>query len=106
MDSILNELGINDINSGACTGHEKWSQSDNADTLISYNPTNGEKIASVSMADSEDFDRVLNESTKSFEELTKSHSSGFLGDFLQLKVMSEKIIKHEKILNIIINIFS
>ena len=71
MDSILNELGINDINSGACTGHEKWSQSDNADTLISYNPTNGEKIASVSMADSDDFDRVLNESTKSFEQFRK-----------------------------------
>ena len=71
MDSILNELGINDINSGACTGHEKWSQIDNADTLISYNPTNGEKIASVSMAGSDDFDRVLNESTKSFEEFRK-----------------------------------
>ena len=34
MDSILNELGVKDLNSGACTGHEKWSQSENADKLI------------------------------------------------------------------------
>tara|TARA_B100000614_G_scaffold198032_1_gene179245 strand:- start:9455 stop:10981 length:1527 start_codon:yes stop_codon:yes gene_type:complete len=71
MDSILNELGVKDLNSGACTGHEKWSQSENADKLISYNPTNGEKIASVSMAGSDDYDRVLNESTKSFDDFRK-----------------------------------
>ena len=71
MDSILNELGVKDLNSGACTGHEKWSQSENADKLISYNPTNGEKIASVSMAGSYDYDRVLNESTKSFDDFRK-----------------------------------
>jgi len=71
MDSILNELGVKDLNSGACTGHEKWSQSENADKLISYNPTNGEKIASVSMADSDDYDRVLNESIKSFDDFRK-----------------------------------
>ena len=71
MDSILNELGVNDLNSGACTGHEKWSQSENADKLISYNPTNGEKIASVSMAGGDDYDRVLNESTKSFDDFRK-----------------------------------
>ena len=71
MDSILNELGVKDLNSGACTGHEKWSQSENADKLISYNPTNGEKIASVSMAGGDDYDRVLNESTKSFDDFRK-----------------------------------
>ena len=71
MDSILNELGVKDLNSGACTGHENWSQSENADKLISYNPTNGEKIASVSMADSDDYDRVLNESIKSFDDFRK-----------------------------------
>ena len=51
MNSILNELGINDFNFGACTGKGKWSQNKNTKTLDSFNPSNGDKIASVYMAD-------------------------------------------------------
>ena len=47
MNSILNELGINDFNYGACTGKGKWSQNKNTKTLDSFNPSNGDKIALI-----------------------------------------------------------
>ena len=66
MNSILNELGINDFNFGACTGKSKWSQNKDAKILDSFNPSNGDKIASVYMADSNDYDQVLKESIDAF----------------------------------------
>ena len=71
MDSILNELGINSNNYGACTGKGKWSQDNNAKTLDSFNPSNGDKIATVFMADEKDYDRILKESTKAFNSFRK-----------------------------------
>ena len=71
MNSILNELGINDFNFGACTGKGKWSQNEDAKILDSFNPSNGDKIASVYMADSNDYDQVLNESIDAFTSFRK-----------------------------------
>ena len=71
MDSILKELGIKDYNFGACSGKDKWSQNKNAKTLDSLNPANGEKIASVYMAEAEDYDRILKDSTNTFNSFRK-----------------------------------
>jgi aldehyde dehydrogenase (NAD+) len=71
MDSILKELGIKDYNFGACSGKDKWSQNKNAKTLDSLNPANGEKIASVYMAGAEDYDRILKDSTNTFNSFRK-----------------------------------
>ena len=71
MDSILKELGIKDYNFGACSGKDKWSQNKNAKTLDSLNPANGEKIASVYMAEAEDYDRILKASTNTFNSFRK-----------------------------------
>ena len=71
MDSILKELGIKDYNFGACSGRDKWSQNKNAKTLDSLNPANGEKIASVYMAGAEDYDRILKDSTNTFNNFRK-----------------------------------
>ena len=71
MNSILNELGINDFNFGACTGKGKWSQNKNTKTLDSFNPSNGDKIASVYMPDSNDYNQVLKESIDAFASFKK-----------------------------------
>ena len=71
MDTILNELGINDYNFGACSGKDGWSENENNKTLDSFNPSNGNRIASVYMADSDDYERILNDSTKSFNSFRK-----------------------------------
>ena len=71
MDTILNELGINDYNFGACSGKDGWSENENNKTLDSFNPSNGNRIASVYMADSNDYERILKDSTKSFNSFRK-----------------------------------
>ena len=81
MNSILKELGINDINHGACTGKNNWFSNTNAKQLKSYNPSNGELIATVSMADESDYDKVVKTSKKAFSfivlELEDSESISF-----------------------------
>ena len=71
MDTILNELGINDYNFGACSGKDGWSENENNKTLDSFNPSNGNRIASVYMADSDDYERILKDSIKSFNYFSK-----------------------------------
>ena len=71
MNSILKELGINDINHGACTGKNNWFSNTNAKQLKSYNPSNGDLIATVSMADESDYDKVVKTSKKAFSDFRK-----------------------------------
>ena len=47
MQSILKELGIEQVNYGACSGAEKWSTSRKGGLIESVNPATGELIASV-----------------------------------------------------------
>ena len=44
---ILNELGIENINYGACAGPDDWYKTTDAGKLDSINPATGEVIASV-----------------------------------------------------------
>ncbi|MEC9474387.1 MAG: aldehyde dehydrogenase family protein, partial [Candidatus Neomarinimicrobiota bacterium] len=71
MDSILKDLGISEFNYGACSGKSKWS--DNSDTKIleSFNPSNGELLASVYMSDEKDYNKILHDSIESFNEFRK-----------------------------------
>ena len=45
--NILKELGIKAVNYGACSGTGKWSDTTQAGEIVSINPANGKKIASV-----------------------------------------------------------
>ena len=44
---VLKQLGIVDLNPGACSGPGAWSGTDGRDVLESVNPTTGQVIASV-----------------------------------------------------------
>jgi len=62
-NEILEQLGIQSINQGACTGD--WIET-SGDELVSYNPTNGEPIGSVRQATGDEYERVIQATEASF----------------------------------------
>jgi len=63
MRELLEKLGIDKQNPGACTG--EWIDT-RGDELVSINPASGEPIASVRQATAEDYERVIEESENAF----------------------------------------
>ena len=63
---MLEQLGIKDINPGACTG-TKWLDT-KGDTLESHSPADGELIAKIKQATFEDYDKIVVTSQKAFEK--------------------------------------
>ena len=63
--SILESLGIADDNPGAFDG--EWIDT-SGDTLVSYNPTNGEALASLKLASADDYERVAKTTIEAFRE--------------------------------------
>ena len=58
MNSILKELGINNVNYGACSGTKEWSSSQDGGLLESINPSTGEVIASIYQATENDYEQI------------------------------------------------
>ncbi|RDI40204.1 L-piperidine-6-carboxylate dehydrogenase [Aquicella lusitana] len=63
---LLQSLHLEAKNSGASTGPHWWSHAKEAGEIISYNPTNGEAIASIYNASEKDYDHVIKEAQKAF----------------------------------------
>jgi len=68
---ILNELGIENNNYGACAGPDDWYKTKDAGKLDSINPANGGVIASVYQCSVDDFRSVVDKSYDAFEEWRK-----------------------------------
>lgn len=68
---ILNELGIADINYGACAGPDDWYKTTDAGKLDSINPANGDLIASVYQCSVDDYQSVVEKSYTAFKEWIK-----------------------------------
>jgi aldehyde dehydrogenase (NAD+) len=68
LDNILQSLGIEKNNYGACMGAGKWSTTTDAGKLQSINPSTGKEIASVYQCSEADYDQIMNESIESFKE--------------------------------------
>ena len=64
----LKSLGINEFNNGACIGGRDWIDCSNNDSLISYNPTNGDKISEINLCNELMYNDVMNASRASFEK--------------------------------------
>ncbi|RME88129.1 MAG: aldehyde dehydrogenase family protein [Anaerolineae bacterium] len=58
MKALLNKLGIQEVNAGACVGPDGWITDPQGKKLISYNPTTNEPIATVIQAGPETYERV------------------------------------------------
>ena len=65
---ILTELGLSDVNPGACTGAGWWSSSSSSERLESRNPATGEVIARVVPATEADYERVVTEAQRAFAQ--------------------------------------
>ncbi|MEE9190328.1 MAG: aldehyde dehydrogenase family protein [Candidatus Neomarinimicrobiota bacterium] len=65
-NEILSELGIEQINYGACSGAGTWSGSADGGILESINPATGEKLATVYQCSEEDYDKVVNNALEAF----------------------------------------
>ena len=59
------KVGIEESNLGACTG--QWIVADDKHELVSYNPTDGEPIASVIQADEAAYDMVIGSAAEAFK---------------------------------------
>jgi len=59
------KMGIEESNLGACTG--QWIAADDKHELISYNPTDGEPIASVIQADEAAYEMVISSAAEAFK---------------------------------------
>ena len=68
---ILNKLGIKDVNFGGCSGPGNWTKGRKEGVTESFNPSNGEMIASVYNCSAEEYTRIIQESQESFFEWRK-----------------------------------
>jgi aldehyde dehydrogenase (NAD+) len=64
---LLEKLQLKDVNPGASAGVDRWITEPGGQALVSYNPTNGEPIASVLQASAETYDQIVAQAVSAFE---------------------------------------
>ena len=67
MKSILKELGIVDVNPGACYGSDDWIRDPKGKEITSFNPSTGEAIAKVIQATPASYEKVVSAASDSFK---------------------------------------
>ncbi len=67
MQSVLEKLGIQEINPGACTGPDGWLDDPKGKKIVSYNPSTGEALASVVQVTPATYDKVIAASQEAFK---------------------------------------
>ncbi len=63
---FIRELGIQDINSGACCG-TRWIKNPGGGELVSYSPNDGKAIARVQMAGEGDYEKIVEKAARAFK---------------------------------------
>jgi len=70
MKSLLEKLNLRDVNPGACSGPDQWidkaGDGSEVSVLHSYNPTTGDRIASVVQANEAIYDRIVTDAQHGF----------------------------------------
>ena len=66
MNPILEKLGLNEVNPGACCGPERWIEDPDGRLLVSYNPTTGEPLAKVIQASPSTYEKVAASAQREF----------------------------------------
>ncbi len=67
VKKLLQELGIKDINVGACTGENQWIETPGGRELVSKTPNDGSRIASVIQADEAAYEAVMAKAEEAFK---------------------------------------
>ncbi len=68
---VLNELGIEPLNAGACSGQGQWTSTTNSGLLDSVNPSTGEVLAQIHSCSAADYDALVEKSLTAFREWRK-----------------------------------
>ena len=68
MMNFLGDLGIKEINYGACRAPNNWSSTNDAGVNESINPATGKIIASVNQCSEDDYETVIRQSQEAFDE--------------------------------------
>ncbi|MDG6998452.1 MAG: aldehyde dehydrogenase family protein [Nitrososphaerota archaeon] len=63
---FLRELGIKEINSGACAGPDDWSDDEGRELMDVVSPIDGSTIAKVALASEKDYDHVVQVAREGF----------------------------------------
>jgi len=66
MKATLDKLQLQDRNIGACTGINQWIDDPNGSELVSYNPTTGDRIASVIQPSQATYNKLVEQAQTSF----------------------------------------
>ncbi len=64
--NVLQKLGLEPVNAGACHGPDGWCSPDDGEPLVSVNPTTGEPLAAVLPADKVAYDIVMKRASAAF----------------------------------------
>jgi aldehyde dehydrogenase (NAD+) len=67
MKAVLEKLGIQEVNPGACTGPGAWIEDPDGKPLISYNPTTGDALATVIQTTSGTSKKVISHAHSTFQ---------------------------------------
>ncbi len=67
MNSVLQKLGIADVNAGACTGQDGWINDPNGVKIESVNPATNEVLASVIMPSVSTYDQIVQTAQQAFQ---------------------------------------
>lgn len=67
MKALLQKLGLEEINLGACSGIDQWFADPEGQELTSYNPATGEAIAKVMQATARTYEQVLAVAEEAFK---------------------------------------
>ena len=71
MNDLLNSLSIKKNNFGSCSGPDGWIEKTDTKKIESYNPSNGERIASVYEATLDEYNIIIKKSIDAFNEWRK-----------------------------------
>ncbi len=63
---LLQELGVEEVNAGACTGEGQWIMTEGGRKLVSENPADGSSIAAVVQADVAAYEAVMKKAEERF----------------------------------------
>jgi aldehyde dehydrogenase (NAD+) len=68
MKELLQKLGIEDVNTGACGGPGRWYEDPSSQELVSCSPTTGEPIAKVLQATEKTYEQVVSTAAEAFKK--------------------------------------
>lgn len=66
IDEVLAQLGIKDVNKGACTGTQWFNTT--GELIESYSPADGQLIGKIQQGTGDDYERIIQIAEKAFKE--------------------------------------